>query len=562
MPKLFADAERLLADGFYLAGYVGYECGYHFERTLRKIGVHPDYPIAWLGAYREPMVFDHSNGAFDSPSQVIHDKIKTEIKNEFKISDCTLQIAEDIYRDKISTIRKYIEEGDTYQVNFTDRYAFRFEGSPVACFSALRQKQRVGYSAYINAGGKQFLSFSPELFFKITGNVITTKPMKGTARRGRTTSEDAAIGRFLQNDEKNRSENLMIVDLLRNDIGRVAKTGSVSVSDMYEVERYETLFQMTSTVEGTMREDLSLYELFGSLFPSGSVTGAPKIRTIEIINELEPKPRGIYTGAIGFFSPTKEAAFNVAIRTLVIDGDKGEMGVGSGIVFDSDAKQEFEECKLKAEFLTSPIEAFSLIETILWDKGYSLFKYHLDRLRDSADYFGFPYDEDRILKELKGIESSLTASSQYKVRLLLNNEGEIKVERQLINPPSSSPKIILSRERTSSLNKFLYHKTTKRELYEPELTKANGAGFDDVIFLNERDEVTEGAISNIFIERGGKLHTPPIECGLLSGVYRRKILEENPNASEEKLTVEDLLNADAVYICNAVRGFRKVAFTA
>ena len=558
VPKLFADAERLLADGFYLAGYVGYECGYYFEPTLRGLRPFPTYPMAWLGAYRQPMVFDHSTGAFDPPLEVGSDKIK----KEFKISDCSLQISETEYSAKIARIRTYIEEGDTYQVNFTDKYSFRFEGSPVECFSALRQKQRVGYSAYVDAGGKQFLSFSPELFFKIKGNTVTTKPMKGTARRGKNSSDDAAIARFLQNDEKNRSENLMILDLLRNDIGRVAKTGSVSVRDMYEVERYETLFQMTSTVDGTIKDGLSLYDVFGSLFPSGSVTGAPKIHTMQIIHELESKPRGIYTGAIGFFSPSKEAVFNVAIRTLVIDGNQGEMGVGSGIVFDSDAKQEFEECKLKAEFLTSPIEEFSLIETILWEKGYPLLKYHLDRLRDSADYFGFPYDEHKILKELKTTEFSLSASSRHRVRLLLNNEGEMNIQRQLVNSPSSSAKIILSPQRTSSLNRFLYHKTTKRVLYESELKKASHAGFEDVIFRNERDEVTEGAISNIFVERAGKLFTPPIECGLLAGVYRRKILEENPRASEHKLTLEDLLNADAIYICNALRGFRKVAFTA
>ena len=240
--------------------------------------------------------------------------------------------------------------------------------------------------------------------------------MKGTARRGKYLSEDESIKNWLQNDEKNRSENLMIVDLLRNDIGRVAEIGSVVVKEMFAVEKYETLFQMTSTIQGTLRNKLPLYELFKSVFPSGSVTGAPKIRTMQIIRRIEHEPRGVYTGAIGYFSPENEAMFNVAIRTLVIDGAKGEMGIGSGIVFDSDARREYEECQLKAEFLTQPLEQFHLVESILWNGEYRLLSFHLDRLCASAGYFGFTIDREHVLRELTSNENHLSKGSVYKVQ--------------------------------------------------------------------------------------------------------------------------------------------------
>ena len=382
--------------------------------------------------------------------------------------------------------------------------------------------------------------------------------MKGTARRGRNLAEDESFRQWLRHDEKNLSENLMIVDLLRNDVGRAAETGTVAVKEMFAVEKYETLFQMTSTVQGALRNGLSLYELFQCIFPSGSVTGAPKIRTMQIIRELENSPRGVYTGAIGYIAPTNDAVFNVAIRTLVIDGTKGEMGVGSGIVFGSDAQQEHEECALKAEFLTLPGEKFNLIETILWKGNYSLLSSHMDRLRDSAAYFGFVIDIDQILQELNLNQERLSNTSTYKVRLLLEPTGAVAIENQPLSNRPPSGKIHLSSLSTSSRDKFLFHKTTRRQVYETQYEKALELGFDDAIFCNERNEVTEGAISNVFVEQKGKLYTPPVSCGLLPGVYRRYVLENTPGASERILSLEDLQNAGAVFICNAVRGMQKV----
>ncbi len=352
----------------------------------------------------------------------------------------------------------------------------------------------------------------------------------------------------------------MIVDLLRNDIGRIAEIGSVTVQEMFTVERYETLFQMTSTVQGTLRGNLSFYEFFRSMFPSGSVTGAPKIRTMQIIRQLEEEPRGVYTGAIGYIAPTKDAIFNVAIRTLVIDGAKGEMGIGSGVVFDSDARQEYEECTLKAEFLTQRLEKCSLIESILWNGSYSLLSFHMDRLRDSAVYFGFAIDIEYVLRQLTANQHQLSDAFAYKVRLLVEPTGAISIENQQLSNASLSGKVTLSSLTTSSQDKYLFHKTTRRLTYDAELEKVLQRGYDDVLFCNERNEVTEGAISNVFIEHKGELCTPPLACGLLPGVYRRYMLEHTPSACERTLSVQNLREADAVFICNSIRGMRKVEF--
>ena len=446
-------------------------------------------------------------------------------------------------------------------MNLTDKYTFDFAGSPVSAFASLREKQKVGYGAYLDIGGQHILSFSPELFFKIDRGIITTRPMKGTVRRGKTIEEDAELARWLQQDKKNRSENLMIVDLLRNDVGRISDIGSVRVRDMFSVEKYETLHQMTSTVEGTLRSGLSYYDIFRSIFPSGSVTGAPKIRTMQIIREIEEEPRGVYTGAIGFFAPNGTAAFNVPIRTLVIDGSRGEMGVGSGIVFDSDPAAEYEECMLKAQFLTEQRISFQLIESILWNGEFRFLEYHLDRLRSSAEYFEFPFDAEHILQALASYQTRLSSGSSYKVRLLLNADGTTSLESQKLRNIPVPPTVTISTTRTSSTDRFFYHKTTLRHLYDNEFSASSGNGHADILFCNERDEVTEGAIHNVFVEKDGKLFTPPLTCGLLPGVFRRHLLETLDNASERIISRKDLIEADAVYICNAVRGLRKVSVT-
>jgi para-aminobenzoate synthetase/4-amino-4-deoxychorismate lyase len=382
--------------------------------------------------------------------------------------------------------------------------------------------------------------------------------MKGTMPRGRDAMEDQEMALRLRNDAKNCSEHVMIVDLLRNDLGRICAPGSVNVEASFSVERYETLHQMTSTVAGTLLPRIGYYDIFRSIFPCGSITGAPKIRSMQIISELEQSPRGIYTGAIGFISPQRSSTFNVAIRTLVIRNDAVTMGVGGGIVADSDPQEEYRECLLKASFLTQTRRPFQLIETLLWQRGYFLIALHLDRLQSSACYFNFAFDREAIAAQLCDLAKSFDVNTRYRVRLLLDANGSISLASGAFFDGPPSCRIAVAGEHTSSTDPFFRHKTTNREMYDRLHKAARAAGFDDVIFMNDRDEVTEGAASNIFIERSGRWLTPPLACGVLPGVFRRHLLETRPAAAECVLSIADLQSADAIYICNALRGLRKV----
>ena len=357
----------------------------------------------------------------------------------------------------------------------------------------------------------------------------------------------------------------MIVDLLRNDLGRLAKFGSVHAENLFAVERFPTLWQMTSTVTGELRAEIGFHDIFRALFPCGSITGAPKVRAMQLLAELEEQPRGVYTGAIGFFSQQR-TVFNVAIRTLELDVNEGKMGVGSGIVIDSDAKEEFGECVLKAEFLTGSAsrlpDRFSLVETMLWDCGHPLLELHLDRLMDSAAYFGFECERDAVRAALAEYARAFECAERRRVRLLVDSTGRMNIGDELLAKNDSggekTVRAYVSRERTNAKDPMLYHKTTHRPLYAEAFKEAVDKGFDDVLFMNEREEVTEGAISNVFVQMDGKWLTPPVECGLLAGVYRRHLLETLTGAEERVLYAEDLRRADAVYLCNAVRGLRRV----
>jgi para-aminobenzoate synthetase/4-amino-4-deoxychorismate lyase len=359
----------------------------------------------------------------------------------------------------------------------------------------------------------------------------------------------------------------MIVDLLRNDLGRLCSFGSVHVESLFAVERYRTLWQMTSTVSGELRAEVGLQQVFRALFPCGSVTGAPKVRAMQLLAELEEQPRGIYTGAIGFFS-RQRTVFNVAIRTLELENGKGRMGVGSGIVIDSDAADEFQECQLKTAFLSGSPAAFSsqfsLVETLLWQDGYPLIELHLDRLEDSARYFDFACDRAATKAALLARAAEFHDGKPRKVRLLLDRDGALHVGSEVLPAVATDENTVSSRvriasQRTDPHDPMYFHKTTHRPIYAEAFKAAIEAGFDDVLFLNHRGEVTEGAISNVFIEVDGKWFTPPVECGLLAGVYRRHMLETRPEIEARVLYPEDLRQADAVYLTNAVRGLRRVS---
>lgn len=560
IPGLFLQIEKYLREGHYVAGFMSYECGYHFEPAISKnLPKVSGLPLAWFGVYQRPFVFSHVSGQFEPelPAQC-RGLTRPVGPATFPIYNGRLAMNYADYRERIEAIKNYIAAGDSYQINFTSKVLFDFPVPPAGLFAALRDRQKVSYAAFIHIENWNILSLSPELFFRIKDGRILTRPMKGTAPRGRDLTEDARLQARLQKDPKNCSENVMIVDLLRNDLGKIAETGSITVNELFAVEKYETLFQMTSTISGTLRPGTTFYEIFRALFPSGSVTGAPKFRTMQLIQELETDSRGVYTGAIGYFSPNHDAVFNVAIRTAVLDGNSGEMGVGGGIVFDSAAPQEYEECQLKAHFLTRPRPSFQLLESLLWDGDYHRLHQHLERLKSSVEYFSFACNEDEVLSALEQNQRQLRAGSAYKVRLLLHHDGTISVENIPLVPQSARGTVILSPSRVSSQDRFLYHKTTHRDLYERLHAEARQQGHEDVLFLNQRGELTESAHNNVFVEICNRLFTPPVDCGLLPGVFRRHILENEPRAAERTLTSNDLRAADAIHLCNSVRGLRQV----
>lgn len=548
------DATR---SGYFAAGYLSYECGGAFEPHSNPSN-ECDGCLAWFGVFKEPFVFNHLTGGFDGPDGLSPHRRERKLPGEFAITNLKLGISESDYIAKVNEIHDLIRAGDTYQINFTDRFTFDFGGDPAALFSALTRAQPVSYSAFIHHDDRYLLSLSPELFFRARNGRIATRPMKGTAPRGRTVQEDEQIADWLWNDAKNRAENVMIVDMLRNDIGRICEYGSVHVDDLFSIEKYATLFQMTSTVSGKLQPEIGLSDILAAMFPSGSVTGAPKIRSMQIISQIEQRSRGVYTGSIGFSSPGGESTYNVAIRTILLQNGRGEMGVGGGITTDSKPDDELRECQLKARFLREKFPQFAIFESLLWDGSFPFLHAHLSRMENSALYFDFPFDSTEAERLLLEYADSLHPGSSSKVRLELSSSGKLLVSSITIGAHAGSGVVTISDQRTSSNDRFLFHKTTNRRLYTEAYERAVREGFEDILFLNERDELTEGAISNVVLQFGETLYTPPLSCGLLPGVYRQHLIATNPAISERVLTLEDLSRADAVFLCNAVRGLRRV----
>lgn len=530
---------------------LNYEAGYLFEPKLLKFLNDNDNPLIKFYFFDEKHLKSFKPGEIDQRQFSL---------NDFKISGFNLNTSKKEYSSSLKKIKNYIEEGDTYQVNYTVKGKFNFAGDLIELFKALTYNQSAQYTAFINNGEEIIISLSPELFFKVKGRKIFSKPMKGTARRGIDNPSDSLIKYALESSEKNKAENLMIVDLIRNDLGRISEFNSINVKNIFEVEKYESLFQMVSTVKGELKKGIQLSDVIANMFPCGSITGAPKIRTMEIIKEIEKEERGIYTGAVGLLKKD-EITFNVPIRTLVINKNsgKGEIGLGSGIVWDSAAGDEYEETLLKSSFIKKPKPYFELIETMLVKNGnIFLLNEHLQRLKSSASFFLFMYDDlkaqKKILREIKNLDKS----KKYKLRLLLNKWGKIKIESFEEKELQEEIKIIISKKTISSQSQFQYFKTTNRKLYDSELLKAKRKGFFDVIFVNEKNQITEGAVTNIFLKKGGMTYTPPVESGILPGIYRKYLLQNNINIKEEAVYKDDLLAADEVFLTNAVKGKVKV----
>jgi para-aminobenzoate synthetase / 4-amino-4-deoxychorismate lyase len=545
---LLIEVQKWIQRGYTAFGFLTYEAGYAFLPNLPEPH-RLTLPYAWFALSKD---FQKQ-----LPKTFIAEAKQPDIQQ--------LHLNQDLksYEQALTQIKKYIYRGDTYQVNYTLRYNGQYHGSPRDLYSWLRLQQRVNYAALIETSDWAVLSFSPELFFRKNGQEISMRPMKGTAARGRNLQEDVENAFKLRNSEKEKSENLMIVDLLRNDLGKICEPGSVQVTTSMDIEQYETLLQMTSTVTGILNSHTTTVDVFRATFPSGSVTGAPKIRTMQIIHELEKQGRGIYTGSIGWWS-ADQSVFSVAIRTIFLHRSNGnlEMGVGSGILYEADIEREYGECELKAKFLTEAKPKFKLIETIRWEQtsGYADLNLHLDRLERSAQYFWYHFDRDSVQKLLHLNEAEMQKNLQRaRVRLLLDESGFTEIEWREFEIPQSPARISLSQTQMNSNDRFLYHKTTNRNLYDEELSNARAKGYFDVIFRNERDEITEGTISNIFIEKNGKLYTPPLNSGLLPGTFRQYILESPEwDAHEKILTMDDLRNADRIFLTNAIQGMLEV----
>jgi len=541
-----------LAGGLHAAGFFAYELGLCLEPKLKSLlPANRRMPLLWIGLFRAPRALD------DSGTRAWLEEHGAA--GRAKLSDLKLSWSREQYDRAFDDVEAYIAAGDVYQINLTLKYHFAFEGDPIALYAALRRKQRVAYGALIHTPDLDVLSLSPELFFRREGKHMSTRPMKGTAPRGRTPREDARLRTWLAMDEKQRAENLMIVDLLRNDLGRVAKIGSVEVTDLFTVETYRSVHQMTSGISAELRSDMGLKDMLRALFPCGSVTGAPKVRAMEIISELEAAPRGIYTGAIGHIAPSGDAQFNVAIRTVVLRGGEGEMGIGGGIVADSKADSEFEECLLKAHFLTKVDTPFELIETLRFEqgKGFHLLERHLARLHSSAAHFGYPFAREAVLAALDA-EAARVEAPVALVRLLLGEDGAISVTSTAITLPTKDTvwRFAISDQRLDEKDPFFYHKTTRRQFYDREMERQKAlTGCDEVVFLNKKGELTEGTRTTLFIELDGRLFTPALTCGLLPGTLREELLDlPRASASEAVLTPQDLMSAERIYLGNSVRG--------
>lgn len=569
-PALLARMEQALQRGLHAVGLFSYELGPELMGTAQRPAEQPLAQILLFKSYRQlstgqvqAWLLERSEGqSADTGGHGL----------SAGIANVQANVSESQFAETIARIHAYIVAGDIYQANYTYHLRFDAFGSLPALYLRLRQRQPVPYGALIALpDGRAVLSFSPEMFVRHENGRLTACPMKGTAPADTDPLQNAANAHALANDPKNRAENLMIVDLLRNDFGRIAALGSVAVPELFEVKRYGSVLQMTSTIRAQLREDVTLEQIFSALYPCGSITGAPKRRAMQVIRELEPDPRGIYTGSIGWFDPIPNNAtqrigdfcLSVPIRTLALQAPlgggirSGEMGVGAGIVHDSKSAEEYAECRLKAQFLTGLQHDFTLFETLhaTRSQGYRHLALHLKRLRASAEYFGFAYAEDKVCDALKDALGKLPLGGAYRARLSLDQSGQCVVQAAPLTPLPAQVKVLIGALPTNAADLFLRHKTTHRTRYDAAWRDAEVKGAFDTIFTNTAGELTEGGRSNIFLLLQGRWYTPPLQSGVLPGVMRSLLLTDPLwAASERRLTLADLRTAERVVVCNALRG--------
>lgn len=535
----FEQVQAEVDSGFYAAGFLSYESAAAFDPAF-KVKSGNEMPLLWFGIFGEP-------------------KFQTLTSTgEYTLTEWKPSVSMDEYHDSILSIKQAIERGDTYQTNYTIRLNSQFQGDDIAFFDKLKRGQASNYCSYINTGNHSILSASPELFFHLEGDKVTTRPMKGTIKRGKSFAEDKENARWLYQSEKNRAENVMIVDLLRNDLGIIADAGTVEVEKLFDIEHYPTVHQMTSTISAKVPETIQLVDIFKALFPCGSITGAPKISTMNMIESLETSPREVYCGAIGYITPYKQAIFNVPIRTVWIEHESGRAayGVGGGVTWDSTADDEYGEILAKASLLEQERPEFQLLESLLLDNGkYFLLEEHLKRLKNSAEYFRFNYHNDEVNAALTNFALQ-SSNGIFKIRLLVSKDGKIAIEGQSITLIDSVVKVMLANEPVDKNNPFLYHKTTNRESYA-KFQSQKPVEIFDVLLWNDEGEITEFSNGNVVLEIDGVLWTPPIQSGLLSGTFREKLIAAG-EIHEKVLTISDLKRSSTIWFINSVRKWVEV----
>ncbi len=538
VPFLQEAEEEVRRSGLHAVGFLSYDAAPSLDSAL-KVRQTTNFPLLWFGLFES-----YTDISLPPPSSTIH-QLRWEPS-----------IARSAYTSDIAEIKREIKEGNTYQVNYTFQLRGHEKVDPWNLFLHMIESQQADYGAFLDIGDYAICSASPELFFRLDGTHLESRPMKGTAPRGRFPEEDKEKKNWLLRSDKNRAENVMIVDMIRNDVSRVALPGSVHVPTLCSIEQYPTVWQLTSVVHA--QTNASVTDIFKAMFPCASVTGAPKASTMKIIGELEDSPRQIYTGAIGFISPGRIAQFNVAIRTALWEREQNcfEYGVGGGVVWQSDVDEEYRECMVKSRVITQPRASFSLVETMLHEpgKGYFLLEGHLARLSASAEYFGFSMDVGVVNDLLKNAALSFPPHP-IRVCLVLGKNANVAVEHSPLYSKHEEPvRLRFAQEPVSSDNVFLFHKTTNRAAYDRALNMVQDC--DDVLLWNERGELTETTIHNIVVEKDGLQWTPPVSCGLLGGVFRAHLVC-NQLLRERVLTKDDVRNADKVFVINSVRRWRK-----
>ncbi|ACG78800.1 para-aminobenzoate synthase, component I [Phenylobacterium zucineum HLK1] len=539
--------ERAATAGGHVAGWLAYECGAAFEpRLSQRAGPSEGEPLLWFGVFRHR----------ETLKAAALDRLFAGRPPAAPIRRLRYDEDREAHVARVRRALELIAAGDLYQVNLTFPLRFNYGGDPLALYAALRARQPVAHGGVVATGDAWLLSVSPELFVEVKGEEATTRPMKGTAPRGRDPAADAAKLADLRVDPKQQAENLMIVDLLRNDLSRVCRPGSVRVPDLFTPETYPTLHTLTSTVTGRLLPGTTLYDLLRALFPCGSVVGAPKIRAAEVIAELEPVRRGVYTGAIGALSPTGDLRFNVAIRTATLRDGQGDYGVGGGVVADSDPDAEYEEALLKGRLLSDLAEDFQLIETLGWAPGgFVRLGRHLARLRSSASKLGFRCDAAALEARLQAEARSWRSLAPRRVRIRLRRNGGFEISSEAIEVPAlARRKLVIAPGRLDAADPFLRHKTSFRDRHETAFAWALAAQADEAVLLNRDGWVADASRASIFVRRADRLVTPPVEDGALPGVLRAMLLEQG-EAVIERLSPADLAAGD-VYVGSSLRGLQ------